>query len=91
MSTLKSFYIEDGDGHFIQVDTCDRAGLVHGKITSNLKVEGRTMDEEDVAFNAAIDGLESLILAHACAGVDIEGVDYTRGVLDALTAIENHF
>jgi len=41
-------------------------------------------------FNAAIDGLESLILAHACAGVDVESPAYIEGVETAVEGIANH-
>jgi len=41
-------------------------------------------------FNAAIDGLESLILAHACAGVDVESPAYVEGIETAVEAIANH-
>lgn len=40
-------------------------------------------------YNAAIDGLESLILAHACAGVDVESPAYLEGIETAVDAIAN--
>ena len=47
-------------------------------------------DEEHAEYNAAINGLESLILAHACAGVDIEARPYIAGIESALEAIGNN-
>jgi hypothetical protein len=41
-------------------------------------------------YNAAIDGLESLILAHACAGVDVQSPAYVEGIETAVDAIANH-
>ncbi len=41
-------------------------------------------------YNSAIDGLESLMLAHACAGVDVQDGRYVAGVGAALDAISNH-
>ena len=41
-------------------------------------------------FNSAIDGLESLILAHACAGVDVETAEYVAGVETAIQSIGNN-
>jgi hypothetical protein len=38
-------------------------------------------------YNAAVDGLESLILAHACAGVDVEAPGYLEGIETAVQAI----
>jgi hypothetical protein len=40
-------------------------------------------------FNSAIDGLESLVLAHACAGIRVESPDYIKGIETAVDAIKN--
>ena len=59
-----------------------------GTITSNLKrTDGLAVDR---IYNAAIDGLESLILAHACAGIDVESPAYVEGIETAVEAIANH-
>jgi len=58
-----------------------------GAITSDLRAAGTASNRQ---FNAAIDGLESLILAHACAGVDVESLAYVEGVETAVEAIANH-
>jgi len=41
-------------------------------------------------YNSAINGLESLVLAHACAGVDVQDAHYVAGIGAALDAISNH-
>jgi hypothetical protein len=41
-------------------------------------------------FNACIDGIESLILAHACLGIDITSVYYIEGIKTAIDAIGNN-
>ncbi len=41
-------------------------------------------------YNSAIDGLESLVLAHACAGIDVQDGRYVAGICAALEAICNH-
>ena len=43
------------------------------------------------SYNSAMDGLESLVLAHACAGIDVEGHRYVAGIATALEAISNHY
>ena len=58
-----------------------------GAITSDLRTAGTAANRQ---YNAAIDGLESLILAHACAGVDVESPAYVEGVEVAVEAIANH-
>lgn len=46
--------------------------------------------EYQTSYNSTIDGLESLVLAHACAGVDVEDPRYVAGIAAALEAISNH-
>jgi hypothetical protein len=41
------------------------------------------------ANQAALNGLESLVLAHACAGIDVTSPKYLEGLNTALDAIEN--
>jgi hypothetical protein len=53
-----------------------------GSITSELHE-----DVEPNEYNAAIDGVESLILAHACAGVNVESSGYLEGIETAVNAI----
>lgn len=60
--------------------TIDGAG-----ITSHFREEGNDL------YNAAIDALESIVLAHQQAGVTVTTNEYCRGLEDALVAIENHF
>ena len=42
-------------------------------------------------FNAAIDGIESLILAHTCAGLDVESEAYITGIQTAIEAAANQY
>ena len=60
-----------------------------GTITSNLKEATDTPAAR--SFNAAIDGLESLVLAHACAGIDVVSPAYIEGIETAVEAIGNHY
>lgn len=51
-------------------------------------------DDDEVigrlAFNAGLDVLESLVISHACAGVDVEDSRYRAGLVDTLEAMANH-
>ena len=61
-----------------------------GSITStDLKTEHN--DPEDELYNAAMDGIESMILAHAVAGVDIETPAYLEGIETAVNACAHNF
>jgi hypothetical protein len=57
-----------------------------GSIVSDLREPKNAANRQ---HNAAVDGLESLILAHACAGVDVESPAYVEGVETAVDAIAN--
>jgi hypothetical protein len=61
-----------------------------GTITSS-GLKGVNKTRLDRLYNAAIDGLESVILAHACAGVDVQSAAYIEGIETAVDAIANHF
>jgi len=70
-----------------------------GTVESNLKYEGevtfdehgtRNFDINEIEWNAAIDGVEALILAQAISGVDIKAASYQQAVWDALEAIDNN-
>lgn len=53
-----------------------------------------TMKEEDTAqneqFNAGVDALESLVLAHFCAGIDVASPAYLQGIETAYEQLGNH-
>jgi len=57
-------------------------------IKSSLKYE-EPVDGDDARWNTSIDAIESLILAHFCAGVDVFGPTYREGIQTTLSALEN--
>jgi len=57
-----------------------------GSIVSDLREPETAANRR---YNAAIDGLEALILAHACVGVDVESLAYLEGIETAVDAIAN--
>ncbi len=68
---------------------------IGGKLTSDGLHEPHPChygDEEAsyLAFEAAVDAMESLILAHAVAGVDISTPAYVEGIETAIDALLNH-
>jgi len=59
-----------------------------GRIVKGLdELNGSYGDAEN---RGAVDALESLILAHACAGIDVSSKKYQEGVVTALDAIDNN-
>ena len=59
-----------------------------GTLESDLKSPGQTAAAR--LFNAAIDGLESLILAQACAGMDVASPSCIEAIESAVDAIADH-
>ena len=59
----------------------DAQGLRAGAITSSLRAS-----EENVPSNAAIDAVESIVLAHACAGLDVTDPRYVEGIRTCVAA-----
>lgn len=75
------------DSILLQLD--DQGG---GTIQSTLHIQETDPDfeaEYRSDYNAAMDGLESLILAHAGAGMDVQEARYVGGIRAALDAISN--
>lgn len=61
----------------------------HGSIHSTGLHEADE-SEDDRRYNIAIDAIEAVVLAHACAGVDVNTPAYLRGVIDACHACANN-
>lgn len=68
----------------IMLSEPDQNGRRHGAISTTL--QHPDAEEPD----PALDAVESLILAHACAGVDVESPAYVEGIETALDAISNN-
>jgi hypothetical protein len=60
-----------------------------GAISHNWNIKN-VMDEGDNVFNGAVDGIASMILSHAIAGVDVESEAYRSGVFSALEKCGNN-
>ena len=57
-----------------------------GNITSDLHEETGDFYDDSV-YNTGIDAIESMILAHAIAGVDVEEPAYLEGIETAVDAL----
>jgi hypothetical protein len=71
--------------------TVDDNGLggISSELVSQFSLDGDTEEQQEVA-SAIADSLESLILAHACAGIDVSSAPYVEGIQTAVEAIVNN-
>lgn len=57
--------------------------------SQGIKTPGEADSMEELCFNAAVDGVESLVVALACAGVDVTSKPVVDAINVALDAINN--
>lgn len=87
---MKEIHIVIGE-HWLYLKI-DRSG---GSITSNLgdEIDWDRDDEDTIdskkVWNSYVHALESLILAHACAGIKVNSRKYIEGIRTALDASQN--
>ena len=62
-----------------------------GGSISTTDLQTKHKDVEDELYNASMNGIESLILAHACAGVDITTKEYIIGIETAVHGCANNY
>ena len=81
------WFTEDAESRF--PGELGRDYTIGGVITSNLKIDLSTTAYEDIWYDGAMNAIESIILAHACAGIDIESPRYVEGIVTAVNACDN--
>lgn len=81
---MKTYEIEVSGGKFV----IQQIPEIGWKITSEGIKNDHAMDEEDNAFNAAIDGVESFLLALASEGVDLDDPKIRNAVNVSVEAID---
>ena len=84
-----------GGKHSILVSTSVAGG---GSVTSDLHADADILGDSDATedtdrayyeHEGAVDTVESLVLAHACAGIDVGSPAYVQGLETTLEAIVN--
>lgn len=54
-------------------------------------LQDKTHINDRRTFNAIIDGIHSLVLAHVSAGIDVTSDQYQKGLETAFDAIQNNY
>ena len=63
-----------------------------GTITSSMTRDERFLpNENDRPLKVGLDAIEALVLAHACAGVDVLSPAYCEGIETAVEKVYNQF
>lgn len=76
----------DSDWIELAMSYADAHGRRSGTVTSSL----HTSEQDGEEFNAAMDAIESMVLAHACAGIDVTESRYVEGVRTCIDACANN-
>lgn len=92
---MRNIHISLSSGDMFEVDLEDNGG---GSCSSSLHCDDPddviakfNDDEEDYCtYENGVDVIESLVLAHACAGVDVLSEPYRKGLQTAVDALQNH-
>lgn len=92
---MKSITLELNNGKII-IDLNEpdaegrRCGVIRTVGLYDPPISGKEGEEEQSYYNCAITGIEALILAHACAGVDVESAAYIDGINVTIEAAADH-
>ena len=85
------------DGYWIKIDadieTTDLgAHIGGGTVSSNLAsdVKNDSEEEEDKNWFNMVNAIESVVLAHACSGIDITSEAYIEGLKTAIDVCANN-
>lgn len=63
-----------------------------GSITSSMTRDTRfAPSENDKPLKVGLDAIEALVLAHACAGIDVLSPAYCEGIETAVEKVYNQF
>lgn len=89
MKPVKTYTIPK---YSITVEVIDMNGATGGGIKSELKkhIFDGEPTESDFELHGAVHAIESVILGHACAGIDIGSDAYVAGLDSAVEAILNN-
>lgn len=80
-------------GIIVTLDADGKGGAIVSELHEELDEDVEGGSEEDMAHDrhdGAMDGIESLILGHACAGIDIAAPEYVEGIRSAVEACGNN-
>lgn len=81
-------------GIVIDIELDEENRPIGGNITSDLHEDFEDIEEpttEELQYDACIDAIESLVLAHAMAEIDVTTPQYIQGLETAINACANNY
>lgn len=84
---MKTMKIDNSPSYYITVSVDDNES---GIVQTDLMYKNAKSPDAKI-WNAAVDGMLSLILAQACQGVDIEADEYKEAVETVLDSLSNTY
>ena len=76
-----------------RIDCCYGGMIIewsNGNKSGAVLSSGMRDDETSVEFNAAMNAIESIVLAHFCANIDVGSKGYIEGINTAVEACANY-
>jgi len=75
----------------LEIPVKDKGGKVVGSLAQRMYGDGEARDDlkENALLDQALETLEGLILAHACAGINVSATAYLEGVETVLEVLAN--
>jgi hypothetical protein len=67
------------------------AGTIKSDLIDDADLENPKDAVDVTEYTAAVNAIESLILAHACAGIDISSLAYIEGIETAVDKVLNEY
>jgi hypothetical protein len=89
---MKEILLKVGDDTMLITLTNKGGGTIRSSLSEDYPYRGHGYLDFHVArdIRNMLDAVESLVLAHACAGVDVQSTPYLIGLETALKAIVNN-
>jgi hypothetical protein len=79
------------DFHIHVEATVGGSGLITSNLRGSVAADHDSDEDDSHPYNAAMSAIESIILAHACAGVNVATAAYLEGIAVAVEAVANNY
>lgn len=86
------FTLEAGPTFLITLSDMNSDGVVAGVIATKNLIPTESGDKPfEEEYSGAMQAVGAIVLAHACAGVDVESPAYQQGIEAAMKVFKDHY